>query len=177
MAELRKLIVVMAIYLVTAGNLYGGNSFEAAGEVVTLLLPAAAAGFTIGAKDGRGAFQFAESVALTAALTYGLKGIVRESAPNGDSHSFPSAHTSLAFSSAEFIRKRYGNQYGIPAYAAATFVGVSRVEAKDHYIHDVLVGAAIGIASSYFFTEPYEGWNVRAEASRKYYGIRLSRSF
>ncbi|MCX5816284.1 MAG: phosphatase PAP2 family protein [Proteobacteria bacterium] len=177
MIGLRALVIGMLFCLVTGTGVHSGNSIEAAGEVLTLLLPATAAGLTAGFKDGQGALQLVESVALTAAITYGLKYTVTESAPNGDSHSFPSAHTSLSFSSAEFLRKRYGWGYGIPAYAAATFVAVSRVEAKDHYTHDVLAGAAIGIASSYLFTRPYKGWNIQAEGDQKYQGIRLSRTW
>ncbi len=177
MIKLRTFIIGSLLCLLTGTGVHAGNSIEAAGEVLTLLLPATAAGLTVALKDGKGALQLGESVALTAAVTYGLKYTITESAPNGDSHSFPSAHTSLAFSSAEFLRKRYGWEYGIPAYVAAAFVAVSRVEAKDHYTHDVLAGAAIGIASSYLFTQPYNGWNVKPEAGQKYYGIRLSRTW
>jgi membrane-associated phospholipid phosphatase len=177
MIGLRNLLWGTLICLVAVTSVHGGNSIEAAGEVLTLLLPATALGTTAVLKDGKGALQLTESVALTAGVTYGLKYTIQESAPNGDSHSFPSAHTSLAFSSAEFMRKRYGWAYGISAYAAATFVGVSRVEAKDHYIHDVVVGAAIGMASSYLFTKPYKGWDVQPEVGQKHYGIRLSRTW
>jgi len=174
-AGMKNLLWAVLICLSWGTCAHGGNSIEAAGEVLTLLLPATAAGFTVGLKDGKGAIQLAESVGLTAAVTYGLKYTIQESAPNGDSHSFPSAHTSLAFSSAEFMRKRYGWEYGIPCYLAAAFVAVSRVEAKDHYVHDVLAGAAIGVASSYLFTQPYKGWNVQPEVGRTYFGIKLSR--
>jgi membrane-associated phospholipid phosphatase len=51
------------------------------------------------------------------------------------------------------------------------------VEAREHYAHDVIAGAAIGIASSYLFTRPYKGWHVQAEVGYKYYGLRLSRAF
>jgi len=73
--------------------------------------------------------------------------------------------------------KRYGWEYGVPAYAAASFVAYSRVEAREHQPHVVLAGAAIGIISSYIFTRPYKGWRVQAEAGDKYYGISLSRSW
>jgi membrane-associated phospholipid phosphatase len=75
------------------------------------------------------------------------------------------------------MRKRYGWEYGVPAYALASFVAYSRVESRQHYAHDVIAGAALGIISSYIFTRPYHGWNVELEADGKYYGVRLSRSF
>jgi membrane-associated phospholipid phosphatase len=178
MLRLSNLLSPLFIFLICLGittPVKGEINVGTIGEAVTLLLPATAVGFTIGLQDGKGALQLGESVALTAVGTYGLKGIINETAPNGDGQSFPSGHTALAFSSAEFLRKRYGWQYGLPAYAAATFVGVSRVESKNHYIHDVLGGAAIGIASSYLFTDTYKGWKVQPQAASNYFGIRLSR--
>ena len=38
---------------------------------------------------------------------------------------------------------------GVPAYALASFVGLSRVNDNKHYIHDVLAGATIGTAFGY----------------------------
>ena len=68
---------------------------------------------------------------------------VEEDRPNGEEGSFPSAHTAITFAGAEFIRKEYGWAWGAPAYAAASFVGWSRVETDDHWWHDVAAGAAI----------------------------------
>lgn len=83
-------------------------------------------------------------------VTYGLKSGVEERRPDGSGDdSFPSGHTSISFAAAEFTRKQYGWAWGAPAYAAASFVGWSRVETKDHWAHDVAVGAAIGILSNY----------------------------
>jgi len=138
-------------------------------------LPAVAAGMTLYYEDSEGALQFGESGLLTAALTQGLSLLVNEDRPNGKNYSFPSGHTSYAFFSAEFIRKRYGWEVGIPAYVAASFVGYSRVEAKAHYTHDVLAGAAIGIGSSWLFATPYRSWQVKAELGGDYLGLRLCR--
>jgi membrane-associated phospholipid phosphatase len=75
------------------------------------------------------------------------------------------------------MRKRYGWEYGVPAYAAASFVAYSRVEANRHYPRDVIAGAGIGILSSYIFTRPYKGWNLSIEGDTKSFGIRLFRQF
>ena len=37
------------------------------------------------------------------------------------------------------------SQYGVPAYAAASFVAYTRVESGQHHDYDVIGGAAIGI--------------------------------
>jgi PAP2 superfamily len=94
----------------------------------------------------------------TAVITGVLKEVVHEERPNGGQHSFPSGHTSSAFCGAEFIRKEYGWAWGAPAYAAATYVGWSRVEAKAHHWHDVVAGAAIGYFSNHDWHEVHTNY-------------------
>jgi membrane-associated phospholipid phosphatase len=166
-------LMVLFLCFTTAVEAQAGDGIETAGDVLLVLLPATAAGLTIGHKDGAGALQFGGSEALTLGVTFGLKYTVNETRPNGGKHSFPSGHTSISFSAAEFMRKRYGWTYGIPAYLAASFVAYSRVESRQHHAQDVIAGAGIGILSSYLFTKPYKDWHVQAEAGR-YYGIKLS---
>jgi len=153
------------------------DGIETAGDILQFVLPGTAAGLTFIYWDGPGALQFGASAGVTLGVTYLLKYTVDERRPNGGSESFPSGHTSISFASAEFMRKRYGWEYGVPAYALASFVAYSRVESGQHHPHDVIAGAAIGIASSYIFTRPYHGWNVQLQADGKYYGFKLSRSF
>jgi membrane-associated phospholipid phosphatase len=168
---------LVASLLVMASCASASDSIETAGNVLEVLLPATAAGLTLGYKDGTGALQFTESVALTLGVTYTLKYTVDETRPNGDSHSFPSGHASISFSAAEFMRKRYGWEYGLPAYAAASFVAYSRVEAGEHHPQDVVAGAAIGIISSYIFTRPFAGWLIQPDVDPRYYAIRVSRTW
>ncbi len=153
------------------------DGLRTAGDVLQIALPAAAAGMTLAYRDAPGALQFAESAGVTLAVTYGLKYTVVESRPDGGAHSFPSGHTSISFCSAEFMRKRYGWEYGVPAYALASFVGYTRVESGQHHPQDVVAGAAIGILSSYIFTRPYHGWSVQAQAGGGYYGLSFSRDW
>src|ERR1051326_5569266 len=92
------------------------DPIQSAGDILQYVLPAAAGGLTIAHSDWPGTLQFGESAAVTLAVTYALKYTVNEKRPNGGHQSFPSAHTSISFSSAEFMRKRYGWEYGVPAY-------------------------------------------------------------
>jgi membrane-associated phospholipid phosphatase len=170
-------LMMLLILLAVGGTAHAGGAVQTAGDVVTVLLPVTAGGMILGLKDGEGALQLAESGLLTLGVTYVLKYAVDERRPNGEQYSFPSAHTSVSFASAEYLRKRYGWELGVPAYALASFVAYSRVDSDQHYAHDVIAGAAIGIASSYLFTKPYKGWRIRAEADLGYYGVRLSRSW
>ena len=170
------ILLFVILYFIAAGvDVRADDSIETAGNVLTFALPAAAAGLTLGLWDSQGALEFGESAALTLGVSFGLKSTIDETRPNGDNYSFPSNHTSISFASAEFIRKRYGWEYGIPAYVAATFVAYSRVESKQHYAHDVIAAAVIGIGSSYLFTQPYKGWQIGLDIDHEYYGIILSR--
>ena len=169
-------LLVSILFLSTVLVARADDGIETAGDILQFVLPGTAAGLTLLHWDGQGAVQFGESAGVTLGVTYGLKYAVNETRPNGGSHSFPSGHTSISFCSAEFMRKRYGWEYGIPAYALASFVAYSRVEAGEHYPHDVIAGAGIGIASSFIFTRPYKGWRVQLEADGKYYGFRISRA-
>lgn len=175
-----RVTIALAGFFVCAGicgYVEAGDNIQLAGDVLQLVLPATAGGLTLGYRDWQGSLQLAESSALTLGVTYGLKYTVNERRPNGGTESFPSGHTSISFCAAEFMRKRYGWEYGIPAYAAASFVAYSRVEAREHHPHDVVAGAAIGILSSCIFTRPYKGWHVELDADGKQYGFSISRSW
>lgn len=95
------------------------------------------------------ALALGRSVVVTQVLKYSIS----ESRPNGGKHSFPSGHTSAAFSGAEFIRREYGWGWGVPAYLTASYVGWSRLETHSHRLDDVLAGAAIGILSNHDLME------------------------
>ncbi len=163
--------------LLNGGTASAADGVETAGDILQFAIPATAAGLTLTHRDGQGAFQLGESIAVTVGVTYALKYTINAPRPDGGGQSMPSGHTSLAFTGAEFMRKRYGWEYGVPAYAAASFVAYSRVEARRHHVRDVVAGAGIGILSSYIFTRPYKGWNLSIEGDTKSFGIRLCRQF
>ncbi|MBA4388904.1 MAG: PAP2 family protein [Verrucomicrobia bacterium] len=174
---IRNLLLVLVFSVAGRSAVCGSDQIRTAGNVFEYALPSVAVGVILYHEDGEGALQFGKGGLLTVALTQGLKFSVDERRPNGEKYSFPSGHTSWAFFNAEFVRERYGWEWGIPAYVAASFVGYSRVEAKIHYTHDVLAGAAIGIGSSWLFTTPYKGWQVEAELSDSYFGLGLCRQW
>jgi undecaprenyl-diphosphatase len=59
-------------------------------------------------------------------------------------HSFPSGHTSAAFSAAVLMSALYGPKCHF-LYAIAALVGISRIYVGVHYPSDVLAGALIGV--------------------------------
>jgi hypothetical protein len=61
--------------------------------------------------------------------------------------SFPSGHTTVAFAAATVFAMEYREYPIVPilAYSAATSIGLSRIVQNQHWISDVMVGAALGI--------------------------------
>ncbi len=170
----RVLMVMLLLSLLFSNAAVASDTVERAGEILSVLLPVSGAGIALARDDREGLTQLAKSGALTLALTFGMKYTIPATRPDGGDHSFPSGHTSVAFSSAEFIRERYGWNYGFPAYVAASYAGYSRVESKRHYTRDVIAGALIGIGSSLLFTEPYKDWHIQPEVASSLYGITFS---
>jgi len=146
---------------------------ERTGDVLLVAIPLAGYAMTYGFDDEKGRIQFYKSFITTIGTTYALKFSIDKKRPDGEDQSFPSGHTSLAFSGASFIQKRYGWKYGASAYMAASFVGWSRIEAKRHYLEDVLAGAAIGIMSSYFFVTPLDDISVSFFSGDGSYGVAI----
>jgi membrane-associated phospholipid phosphatase len=127
------------------------DGLRTAGDILQIALPTTALGMTLSEPDNTGTQQWLESFVTTTVVTQTLKYSINRERPNGGDLSFPSGHTSSAFHGAAFIHRRYGDQYAIPAYLLASLVGYSRVDAGVHYWSDVLAGAAIGIAASFYW--------------------------
>jgi membrane-associated phospholipid phosphatase len=97
----------------------------------------------------------------TVAETYALKYAVNRDRPyvthtdlhplsSENSRSFPSGHTSSAFSIATSLSLNYPKWYVIvPAYAWASATGYSRMYLGVHYPTDVLTGAVLGAGSAW----------------------------
>ncbi len=83
---------------------------------------------------------------LAQGLAMGVKESVRRRRPEGSGFAFPSGHTTVSFASATVLQQHLGWRMGAPAYALATYVALSRVQMKRHYLSDIAFGAALGIA-------------------------------
>ncbi len=150
------------------------EKIELAGDILQIVIPSVAYAMTFVQKDQEGRNQFHKSFFTTLGITYGLKLSIIKERPDGGDMSFPSGHTSVAFSGASFIEKRYGWKYGLPAYLCALFVGWSRVESDNHYPEDVLAGAVIGILSTYYFAKPFKNRiHVKPVVGNNIYGVAL----
>ncbi len=79
-------------------------------------------------------------------LTFALKEMINEKRPGypDDNDSFPSGHSSGAFSFASVVASRHGWFWGGGAYTLASFIAFSRINDDYHYLHDVIFGITIG---------------------------------
>ncbi len=140
-----------------AQSLPSGDADRSAGDLIQLALPAAGLAAAWWQGDSTGAKQWAYTMAATGLSTQVLKQAFNNTAlgerPNGGNQSFPSGHTSSACAGAAFIGRRYGWQYGIPAFVPAAFVAYSRVDEGLHHWRDVVAGCALGATLSYYLTE------------------------
>jgi membrane-associated phospholipid phosphatase len=84
---------------------------------------------------------------LDTLLTQAIKVTVDRTRPDGGSYSFPSGHASSSFATATVIAKYFGWKFGVPAYAAASYVAASRLSENQHYLSDVVFGASLGVIS------------------------------
>ena len=115
------------------------------------MMPLVGAMFVAGrfAPQGRfrsATYDFAQAMIVNGAYTSILKYSVQRTRPDAsNSLSFPSGHTSTAFSLATVANQHYGWKVGVPAYLLASGVGLSRIEKDKHYLSDVLAGATLGI--------------------------------
>ena len=75
-------------------------------------------------------------------------------------NSFPSGHTTAAFTFMSLLAlgvPRKGVQVAAPIIGS--FVAISRVYLGQHYLHDVVVGAILGLLLTAFITHIFEKYN------------------
>lgn len=159
----------------------GRKNVRISGDIFAAAIPATCLVTTLLLHDWDGLKQGALAGVTTVGISYGLKYLVDKERPDkSDKHSFPSMHTSVSFTGAAFIQRRYGWKWGIPAYAIASYVGWSRTYAKKHDWWDVATGAALGVGSAYLFTRPFSkkhNLTISPAASDKHVGIYASLVF
>lgn len=101
--------------------------------------------------------SFLVSAFITTALKYSIKRERPfksypdiEKATSATGLSFPSGHTSVAFSTATSLSMEFPKWYIIaPSFVWATAVGYSRMHLGVHYPSDVVAGAIVGSGSAY----------------------------
>jgi undecaprenyl-diphosphatase len=149
-----------------------GDMISKVGAYALLVLPAVSLLENIG--DLNTVLTYGIMYAEAFFLTYGTKELLKHTVnrnrpynyfdpiPDGMEddyfNSFPSGHTSLAFMAAGFLTATFSAEYpaspwkgpviGV-AYSLAAGVGAGRILSGDHFLTDVLAGAAIGSLYGY----------------------------
>ncbi len=90
------------------------------------------------------AWVMIRALSVTGLATAGLKAVRDNKTPVGNKWAWPSGHTSSSFTVAAVLDEFYGPSVGIPAYAAASLVGLRMMDQGDHWASDVVFGAALG---------------------------------
>lgn len=92
------------------------------------------------------------AVVINAAVTEGFKHGVHELRPDRtENNSFPSRHTSWAFTASTVLSNelyRYSPWWSLGAQALSSAVGIQRVASRRHWGSDVVAGAVTGILST-----------------------------
>ncbi|MEC8460963.1 MAG: phosphatase PAP2 family protein [Pseudomonadota bacterium] len=135
------------------------DRFTQLGDVLQVAIPLMTYGKTVWLDDVSGQKLFLKTALATGLETHLLKSVIKSKRPCDVCSisnrscvcydSFPSGHTSFAFSGPSFERYRYGFKASIPGYLLAALVGYSRVYGKYHYWRDVIAGASLAELNSY----------------------------
>ncbi|NCB69467.1 MAG: phosphatase PAP2 family protein [Bacteroidia bacterium] len=128
----------------------------------------------------RDALYLGVNLGTNALFTYSLKNSFKRPRPgitypaqitmyeDVSSLSFPSGHTSEAFSTATALSLKYPEWYIIaPAYLWAGSVGYSRMNLGVHYPSDVLAGALLGTGTAFLTFKVNEWLNRQVRKSKK----------
>lgn len=154
-----KYLLVMMVFTMITTNSHAGESadnwghFSDAGAYGLVAVSFITPGVK---KDLEGFKQALYSVSAASLIGLVGKNTISETRPDLSSDdSFPSNHTANSFAAATTLYRRYGWQYGAPAYVVAGLVGNGRVRAHRHHWRDVLAGAALGTSTAWYFTDKY----------------------
>jgi membrane-associated phospholipid phosphatase len=126
-----------------AGNIYGAVAFMAPASAIVLASGYAAhspAATELG-------WDLCHALVISTAAATAIKVSVDRTRPDGGSMSFPSGHTTTAFTVAPVLQHHLGWKVGVPAYLAGVVVAAGRMEDRRHYLSDVVFGAGLGIVA------------------------------
>ncbi|WP_281337091.1 phosphatase PAP2 family protein [Flavobacterium eburneipallidum] len=103
---------------------------------------------------------------MAVSVTEILKRSFKEQRPDqSDNLSFPSGHTTVAFTNASLLYYEYKDSnlwYASSGFLFATATGILRIANNKHYTSDVLAGAGIGLASGLIvsYWQPFKSLSI-----------------
>lgn len=161
-------VLAAPLLAILASNSAAASTNQSLGDVgtgVAVALPVVAAGISYWKDDWQGIGQLALDTGATVGSALLIKQFVKEERPDySDNRSFPSDTAALAFAPASYMWARYGWEYGVPAYAAATFVGYTRVATDEHHWWDVAASAGIAWGWTFLFVDRWHyAYNLNSD--------------
>lgn len=142
-------LIVLCINFILHRNESFHNWVEIIGSIIQITIPMYVLVPVLWKKDKEGALQMICLLAVILGVTWAFKlGLgqvfgINEMRPRGGSMSFPSGHTSGAFSGAVFLTLRYGWKYALWSLPLACFVGYTRIYSMAHWPIDVIASIAL----------------------------------
>jgi hypothetical protein len=107
-------------------------------------------------------FDLLRAQIVSQTIIHAMKYSIRRDRPTGECCSFPSGHAATAFAAASVLERHLGYRAAWPTLAIATYVGTSRLHDNRHFLSDVIMGSAIGVAT---------GWTVVGRHGRSNYAL------
>ena len=111
-----------------------------------------------------------EALLLSMGIDVITKLSFRRQRPDGGNFGFPSAHATAAFTAAGVLTTFYGWKAGVPSYALASLVSISRVDSYKHFLSDVVMGAVlgsvIGVGTARFHKKEHPNFFLTPQVSR-----------
>ncbi|MBX9839818.1 phosphatase PAP2 family protein [Silvanigrella sp.] len=135
---------------------------EIIGSIIQIAIPMYVLVPVLWKKDKGGAIQMIRLLAIILGVTWAFKlGLgqvfgINEMRPRGGSMSFPSGHTSGAFSGALFLTIRYGWKYAVYSLPLAMFVGYTRIYSMAHWPIDVIASIVLCTISSILIVKKFK---------------------
>lgn len=173
--------VAFLFFLTTSISLsadFDMKQHERNGDIIQLALPASVVCLSLWQNDQDGMNRFYYAFGSTMAITHLFKVIIPEKRPDSNAlNSYISGHTSAAFSGATLIYKQYGWKFGLPAMAAASYVGWSRVASERHHEGDVYRGAALGLGVTLLISAKYKQFEIHPAMDANQYGLQVNYKF
>ncbi len=139
------------------------DSFFALGDFTgafRTLVPASVGVYAVGRATGNKnvshtGMDLIASVVLSQAIVKTIKVATQRERPDGsDRLSFPSGHSADTFAFATALERHLGWKGAVPGYIFSSYVAVSRVNDKRHFMSDVVFGSAVGIIAGRTVTRP-----------------------
>lgn len=168
---MRKLLLGLGVACLAAPSA-SAFDYETSGKAVAYAMPATAAAVAIYKKDWDGLVKLTVVTGLTYGTAYGLKQLVKSCRPymKPCTHggpgwdSFPSTTSAIASASSSFLWRRYGWEWGVPAFVISKYPSYALQKSRKNKLWDGVATMAISWSYNFLLVDKYrKPWNAYAE--------------